>query len=153
MQQLVGEDHAQPWPPKTVHDPTCGNGNILEEVLVEKLDRISLDYEQKTLPLDGPDARIWFGLVALSSISGIELAPDNVAECRARLVEVFCAWVATYSDEDCKAAADEIVGINIIHGNTLSYTVVGTGEPIHLPRWHWDLATGIPFVSRPSSSR
>ena len=59
------------WEPeKTFCDPACGNGNILLEVLIRKL---SYDHP---------------ALVAVRAIWGVDLMPDNVIECRERLLEL-----------------------------------------------------------------
>ena len=54
---------------KTYLDPACGNGNILIEVLNEKIQRGSTP------------------LQALQTIYGIDIMQDNVWECRKRLFE------------------------------------------------------------------
>lgn len=55
-------------PTKTFIDPSCGDGQFLSEVLIRKLEN-GHDFE-----------------VALSTIYGVDLMPDNVALCRDRLL-------------------------------------------------------------------
>jgi type I restriction-modification system DNA methylase subunit len=55
-------------PNKTFLDPSCGDGQILGEVLIRKMERGST-FEQ-----------------ALSSIYGVEFKEDNVQACRERLL-------------------------------------------------------------------
>lgn len=55
-------------PTKTFLDPSCGDGQFLAEVLVRKMEAGST-FEQ-----------------ALSTIYGVDIMPDNVALCRARLL-------------------------------------------------------------------
>jgi hypothetical protein len=55
-------------PGKTFLDNSCGDGQFLSEVLIRKLES-GQDFE-----------------TALSSIYGVDLMPDNVAECQARLL-------------------------------------------------------------------
>ena len=58
----------------TFLEPACGNGNFLVEIYARKLERCK----------DEKD-----GLKALASIYGIDIMPDNVAESRVRLVNMF----------------------------------------------------------------
>lgn len=53
---------------KTFLDPSCGDGQFLSEVLIRKLEN-GIDFE-----------------TALSTIYGVDLMSDNVAECRNRLL-------------------------------------------------------------------
>lgn len=55
-------------PGKTFLDPSCGDGQFLSEVLIRKLEA-GQDFE-----------------TALSSIYGVDIMPDNVTECRNRLL-------------------------------------------------------------------
>ena len=57
-------------PTKTFLDPSCGNGNILLQVLKQKLD-------------NGHDP-----IQALSTIFGCDIMQDNINECRIRLLKV-----------------------------------------------------------------
>ncbi|CAB4123189.1 DNA methylase, adenine-specific [uncultured Caudovirales phage] len=53
---------------KTLCDPACGDGQFLSEALIRKL-QAGHDFAQ-----------------ALSTIYGVDIMPDNVAECRTRLL-------------------------------------------------------------------
>lgn len=55
-------------PSKTFIDPACGDGQFLTEVLIRKVAN-GIDFE-----------------TALSSIYGVDLMPDNVEQCRERLL-------------------------------------------------------------------
>jgi len=68
MVDLVGEyaDRRE----TTFLEPTCGSGNFLVEILERKISRCKTQYQ---------------ALEALESLYGIDIMPDNVAECRARL--------------------------------------------------------------------
>lgn len=55
-------------------EPACGSGNFLAEIFERKLTRCKCEPE---------------GLVALSSIYGIDILPDNVEESRQRLFDMF----------------------------------------------------------------
>lgn len=57
-------------PTKTFIDPACGNGNFLVEVLRRKLSNGSTP------------------LQALETTYGIDIMPDNIVECRQRLLKI-----------------------------------------------------------------
>jgi len=61
-------------PSKTYIDPACGDGNFLVEVLSRKLKN------KKTTKLQ-----------ALQTTYGVDIQPDNVIECRKRLIKICAA--------------------------------------------------------------
>lgn len=62
-------------------EPACGNGNFLVEILARKLERINAKYQGRSL------RDYEFSVVkAVSSIYGIDICPDNIAEARNRLL-------------------------------------------------------------------
>ena len=94
---------------KTWLEPACGNGNFLVEIFRRKL----LICET---PLDG--------VVALSTIYGVDILPDNVNEARERLK-------AMHVERFGKTAKDidDILERNIICGNFLTKQT-SDGKPI-----------------------
>lgn len=82
-------------PEKTFCDPAAGSGNILIEVFLRKLSK-------GHSPLQ-----------AISTIYGVELMEDNVAECHARFMELI--------PEQSKNEAIEILKRNIICHDTLTW--------------------------------
>ena len=87
---------------KTFLDPACGDGQFLGEALIRKMENGST-FEQ-----------------ALSTIYGVDLMPDNVELCRARLL---CGR------EDLR----HIVEQNIVCADALRYTYkfAGPGEKLY----------------------
>lgn len=82
---------------KTFLDPSCGDGNILIEILREKI-----NFGIK--PLD-----------ALKSIYGIDLMKDNIKICRTRLLkEIYIHEIVSYEHVKCVLS-------NIIQEDTLKY--------------------------------
>lgn len=65
-------DHLPPEvftdPTKTFLDPSCGDGQFLSEVLIRKMEN-GIPFEQ-----------------AVSTLYGVDIMPDNVEECRNRLL-------------------------------------------------------------------
>ncbi len=73
-------------------EPACGSGNFLVQVLRRKLAAVELkfgkcDFEKRHYAL--------FGLMC---IYGIELLADNVAECRANLLEILADYLGRRRD-------------------------------------------------------
>lgn len=60
-------------------EPACGNGNFLAEVLRRKLAVVASRYRKR------PTEYMRYAFVAVSSVYGVDIMADNVAECRERL--------------------------------------------------------------------
>ena len=118
-------------------EPACGDGNFLAEILrrklrvcrnlVEQRKNTQLEYEKNTV-------------LAVSSIYGIELLPDNAMTCRERLFRIFCdEYHALYGDsvkEECMHSIRYLLSKNIIIGNALTYhRVDNPDEWIIISEW------------------
>ena len=118
-------------------EPACGDGNFLIEILRRKLaicearvkakQYTQLQYEESAV-------------LAISSIYGIELLPDNAEACRHRLLVCFTEQYHSLFKSKCKDACIEAVSYilskNIILGDALTYKRVdGSGEWIHICEW------------------
>src|SRR5207248_545460 len=68
-------------------EPACGSGNFLVKVLSQKLAAVELKYGKSDFE------RRHFALLALMCIYGIELLSDNIAECRANLLDIFADYL------------------------------------------------------------
>lgn len=113
-------------------EPACGDGNFLAEVLRRKL-----------LTVDKRNARNrdkWErdAMLAVCSLYGIDLLPDNVAACRERLLKVVSDAHATRFDaqlpEDAARAAAYILSKNIVQGDALTLRTPDE-RPIVFPEW------------------
>ena len=118
-------------------EPACGDGNFLIEILRRKLaipegrvrakQYTQLQYEQDAV-------------LAVSSIYGIELLPDNAEACRNRLLDYFTDQYKSLFKTKCKDACIEtvkyILSKNIILGDALTYKMVdGSDRWIHISEW------------------
>src|ERR1700760_4800095 len=63
-------------------EPACGSGNFLVRVLQRKLAAVEFKFRQSAF------GKQHYALLALMSIYGIELLPDNITECRNNLLEI-----------------------------------------------------------------
>ena len=118
-------------------EPACGTGNFLVEILSRKLKIISQRYSKSQLEYERNS------ILAVRSIYGIELLPDNINLCQARLLEIFSGeYKNLYKDRinlKCLAAVKFILSQNILHGDALTLQTVETetksSEPIIFSEW------------------
>src|SRR5699024_8401702 len=111
--------------------PACGSGNFVLAVLRRKLATVQARYKTSTFE------RRHNAMLGLMCIYGIELLPDNTAECRANLVETFDEFVARDKTGDTEVwhrAALSVVAANIVHGDALAMTGAD-GSSIQFPEW------------------
>lgn len=109
-------------------EPACGNGNFLVQILRRKLATVELKYGKSDFE------RRYYALLALMCVYGIELLPDNIAECRASLLEIFAEYLALASADDLYRAAFGVLAQNVAHGDALAMRT-HAGEPITFAEW------------------
>lgn len=105
LDQLSQELFENPY--ETFLDPSCGDGQFLGEVLIRKMENGST-FEQ-----------------ALETIYGVDLMPDNVAECRQRLL---CGRQDLY----------HVVKRNIVCHDALTYDYSFNGTDKNQEDLTWD---------------
>ncbi|OGP74802.1 MAG: restriction endonuclease subunit M [Deltaproteobacteria bacterium RBG_16_49_23] len=115
-------------------EPACGTGNFLTEILESKLRVVEARYGKSQLDYER------YGILAVSSIYGIDILEDNVVECRKRLFHIFDQQYSGLfkegTKEECRNAVKYILGRNITWGNALDLKTVGEGqEPIVFSEW------------------
>lgn len=109
-------------------EPACGSGNFLVQILRRKLAAVELKYGRSEFE------KRHFALHALMCIYGIELLPDNLAECRHNLLEIFAEYLRLDEADDLYRAARFVLTQNLIHGDAL--TMLGSDkQPITFPEW------------------
>lgn len=111
-------------------EPSCGNGNFLVQLLRRKLTAVELKYGKSDFE------RRNYALLGLMCIYGIELLPDNIAECRASLLAIFAAHLALAPTDDLYRAAAGVLAQNLVHGDTLAMRT-HAGEPIVFAEWSY----------------
>jgi N-6 DNA Methylase len=95
-------------------EPACGSGNFLVQVLRRKLAAVELRYGTSDFE------RRHYALLALMCVYGIELLPDNIAECRAILLDTFSAYLRLDQVSDLYRAARHVLSLNLVHGDALT---------------------------------
>ena len=109
-------------------ETACGSGNFLVQVLKRKLAAVESRYSKSDFE------KQHFALLALMSIYGIELLPDNILECRANLLEIFAEYLNLEDEDDLLRAANSVLMQNLVHGDALTMND-SNGQPINFSEW------------------
>ena len=109
-------------------EPACGNGNFLVQILRRKLAAVELKYGQSDFE------RRHYALLGLMCIFGIELLPDNIADCRANLLEIFAEYLNLAPSDDLYRAALYVLSQNLVHGDARTM-LAWDGSPITFAEW------------------
>lgn len=109
-------------------EPACGSGNFLVQILRRKLAAVELKYGKSDFE------RRQYALLALMCVYGIELLPDNIAECRANLLEILAEYLNVDPSDELHRAASYVLSQNLVHGDALTMRA-HDGEPITFPEW------------------
>lgn len=113
-------------------EPACGNGNFLAEVLRRKLNVVTRRSHR--------DSAVWEreAFIAVASLYGVELLPDNVEECRERLLGIVTQeWLCICKSQGHEAFLDAVTYVlsrNIQCGDALTMKTT-KGEPITFSEW------------------
>ncbi|MDR2409511.1 MAG: SAM-dependent DNA methyltransferase, partial [Bacteroidales bacterium] len=113
-------------------EPACGDGNFLAEILHRKLLKVKNQYGNNHHDYEK------YAVLAVTSIYGVDILPDNVALCISRLFDIFnkeylsiCKEDAT---DDCRQAVLHILRRNILCGDALTMKT-SDGNPIIFSEW------------------
>jgi len=114
-------------------EPACGNGNFLAVILERKLAVVEKRYGISQLDFER------YGVLAVSSLYGIDILSDNVSQCRERLFDIFDGiYERLFPDTSkagCRDAVRFILARNIIWGNALTLQTGGTPKHIVFSEW------------------
>lgn len=111
-----------------VLEPACGSGNFLVPVLRRKLAAVEAKFGRSDFE------RRHYALLALMCCYGIELLADNIAECRANMLEVFADYLNLDEADDLNRAASNVLSLNLVHGDARTMRDVN-GAPISVVEW------------------
>ena len=67
-------------------------------------------------------------------IYGIELLADNIAECRANLLEIIAEYLKMDDADELYRAASSVLSRNLVHGDALTMRT-HDGQPITFAEW------------------
>ncbi|MCL4736126.1 MAG: N-6 DNA methylase, partial [Candidatus Omnitrophica bacterium] len=94
-------------------EPACGSGNFLVRILQRKLAAVELKFGKSDFE------RRQYALLALMCTYGIELLEDNIAECRANMLEVLANYLRLGESDELYRAASYVLSQNLVHGDAL----------------------------------
>jgi transcriptional regulator with XRE-family HTH domain len=109
-------------------EPACGSGNFLMPILLRKLAAVEARYGKSDFE------KRHYALLAVTCCYGIELLADNIAECRANMLDVFAQYLSLTEDDELYHAASHVLSLNLIHGDAMKMTNAD-GGPIMIVEW------------------
>ncbi|MBL8145655.1 MAG: SAM-dependent DNA methyltransferase [Anaerolineae bacterium] len=109
-------------------EPACGSGNFLVRVLQRKLAAVELKFGKSGFE------RRHYALFAVMCTYGIELLADNIAECRANMLEILADYLQIAEPDDLYRAASYVLSQNIVHGDALKMRT-RDDQPITFAEW------------------
>ena len=109
-------------------EPACGSGNFLVRVLQRKLTAVEIKFGKSEFE------KRHYALLALMCAYGVELLADNIAECRANMLEVLAEYLNIDDTDDTYRAAFVVLSQNIVHGDALTMRTQD-GQPITFAEW------------------
>jgi MmeI, DNA-methyltransferase domain len=109
-------------------EPACGSGNFLVRILQRKLAAVELKYGQSDFE------KRHYALLAVTCLYGIELLADNIAECRANMLQILADYLKIDESDDLYRAASYMLSQNLIHGDALAMRTA-EGRAITFAQW------------------
>ncbi len=109
-------------------EPACGSGNFLVPVLQRKLAAVEAKFRKSDFQ------RRHYALLAVMCTYGIELLTDNIAECRANMLDVFGEYLNLTQTDELYLAGFSVLSQNLVHGNALTMRAYD-GLPIAFAEW------------------
>lgn len=109
-------------------EPACGSGNFLVQILRRKLAAVDRKYRQSDFE------RRHYALLGLMCVYGIELLPDNIAECRTNLLAGFATHLELAPTDALHPAAAFVLTCNLVYGDALTMRA-HDGQPITFAEW------------------
>lgn len=109
-------------------EPACGSGNFLVRILMRKLAAVELKYGKSDFE------KQHYALLAVMCAYGVELLPDNIAECRANMLEIIAQYLNIEESDDLYRAASYVLSQNLVHGDAMKM-LNSDGQPITFAEW------------------
>jgi hypothetical protein len=109
-------------------EPACGSGNFLVHILQRKLTAVELKFAKSDFE------KRHYALFGVMCTYGIELLPDNIAECRDNMLEIVSDYLNLDDSDDLYRAATYVLSQNLVHGDALTM-LTGDGQPITFAEW------------------
>ena len=109
-------------------EPACGGGKFLIRILQRKLTVVERKFGKSDFE------KQQYSLLAIMCIYGIELLADNIAECRANMLEIFADYLKLQKSDEFFRAASYVLSQNLVHGDALKMRS-SDDQPITFSEW------------------
>ena len=109
-------------------EPASGSGNFLVPVLQRKLAAVETKFGKHDFE------RRHYALLAVMCTYGVEILADNIAECRANMLEVFADYLNLTETDELYLAGFYVLSQNLVHGDALKM-LMHDGHPITFAEW------------------
>ena len=109
-------------------EPACGSGNFLIRILQRKLAAVEIKFGKSDFE------KRHYALLALMCTYGIEILADNIAECRANMLEILADYLTLNESDDIYRAASYVLSQNLVHGDALKMRTYDD-QPITFAEW------------------
>jgi hypothetical protein len=109
-------------------EPACGSGNFLVRILQRKLAAAELKFSKSEFE------KQHYSLLAVMCCYGIELLADNIAECRANMLEILAEYLKLEQSDELYRAAFFVLSQNLVHGDALTMRT-SDNQPITFAEW------------------
>lgn len=109
-------------------EPACGSGNFLIRVLQRKLATVQTKFAKSEFE------KRHYALLGLMCTYGIELLADNIAECRANMLDVLAEYLNIDETDELYRAAFFVLSQNLVHGDALTMRTQDS-QPITFAEW------------------
>ncbi len=113
-------------------EPACGTGNFLVEIMSRKLEAVRRQFVKNRFEYDQASA------MAVSSMYGVELLPDNVDACRNRLLTQYLETYRQHQHQEASPELERCISFllrkNILCGDALTM-LRDNGEPVTFCEW------------------
>jgi len=109
-------------------EPACGSGNFLVRILQRKFAIVEIKFGRSEFE------KRHYALLALMCTYGIELLMDNIAECRANMLEILAEYLNIDDSDALYRAAFYVLSQNLAHGDALTMRM-HDGPPITFAEW------------------
>jgi len=109
-------------------EPACGSGNFLVRILQRKLAAVELKFGKSDFE------KQHYALLGLMCTYGIELLADNIAECRANMLEILADYLNIDESNDFYRAGFYVLSENLVHGDAMTMRT-SDGQPITFAEW------------------
>lgn len=118
-------------PEATFLEPSCGDGNFIEAILIKKLTNIKKPYQIKTQHINYE----YQLLTAISSVYGIDICGDNIDRCKKRVLNLVNSFYSYQMNTLNQTNQFTKVLMDIINSNYIQADTLNDVDKILIVEW------------------